>query len=110
LVKALLAFAEQTRAEIGDYDRIGSEARFFDKGPKRPDMNTLATAPGYRKVLLDHRELLTRFGKEHNDPLVAELLADNVKPIPFTAGDSSAGKSRRKAKQPATMPDEDNEL
>ncbi len=62
------------------------------------ELNNLATDPSYRKVLLDHRELLTRFGKEHNDPLVAELLADNVKPIPFTAGDSSARKTRRKTK------------
>ena len=48
------------------------------------EMNDLATDPKYREVLLTHRELLARFGKEHNDPLVAELLADNVKPIPFT--------------------------
>ncbi|MEI7729802.1 MAG: sulfatase-like hydrolase/transferase [Verrucomicrobiota bacterium] len=49
------------------------------------ELNDLATDPKYRKVLLEHRELLTRFGKENNDPLVVELLADDVKPIPFTA-------------------------
>ena len=49
------------------------------------ETNNLAGDPKYRDVLLRHRELLRRFGTEHNDPLVAELLADNVKPIPFTA-------------------------
>ena len=39
LVKTLLALADKARSEIGDYDRVGSEARFFDAGPPRPDMN-----------------------------------------------------------------------
>ena len=39
VVKQLLALADEARAEIGDYDRIGAEARFFDAGPPRPDMN-----------------------------------------------------------------------
>lgn len=51
------------------------------------EMNDLATNPQFRPVLLEHRELLARFGQEHADPLVAELLADNVKPIPFAAAD-----------------------
>lgn len=29
---------EKARNELGDYDRIGSEQRFFDPGPKRPDI------------------------------------------------------------------------
>ncbi len=37
VVKSLLALAEQARTEIGDYDRIGSRARFFDEGQQRPD-------------------------------------------------------------------------
>ena len=49
------------------------------------ETSDLAADPKYRTVLLEHRELLARFGQEHNDPLVANLLADNVKPIPFTA-------------------------
>jgi arylsulfatase A-like enzyme len=49
------------------------------------EMNDLATDPKYREILLQHRELLARFGREQNDPLVAELLADDVKPVPFTA-------------------------
>ena len=47
--------------------------------------NDLAANPKYRDVILKHRGLLARFGKEHNDTLVAELLADEVKPIPFAA-------------------------
>jgi arylsulfatase len=39
VVQQLLALADKARAEIGDYDRIGAEARFFDDGPPRPDMN-----------------------------------------------------------------------
>ncbi len=49
------------------------------------ETNDLAADPKYRDVLRAHRALLVRFGREHNDPLVAELLADNVRPIPFTA-------------------------
>lgn len=47
------------------------------------EMNDLATDPQYRKVLLEHRALLARYGADQHDPLVAELLADDVKPIPF---------------------------
>ena len=38
IVKKLLDFAEWARADIGDYDRLGKNARFFDPGPKRPDI------------------------------------------------------------------------
>ncbi len=38
VVKQLLAIAEKARTEIGDYNRIGSGARFFDKGARRPDV------------------------------------------------------------------------
>jgi arylsulfatase A-like enzyme len=57
-----------------------------------------ATDPKYREVLLQHRELLTRFGKEHNDPLAAELLAENVKPIQFRAGSPTPKATVRKRK------------
>ncbi len=59
------------------------------------EMNDLAADPNYRPILLSHRELLARFGRDHKDPLVAELLADNVKPIPFTSEATSAGKDRK---------------
>ena len=48
------------------------------------ETNDLAADPKFRDILLAHRELLARFAREHNDALAAELLADNVKPIPFT--------------------------
>jgi len=38
IVKNLLKLAEKARASIGDYNRIGKEARFFDAGKKRPDI------------------------------------------------------------------------
>ena len=37
IVKHLLTVAEKARADVGDYNRIGRRARFFDDGPKRPD-------------------------------------------------------------------------
>jgi arylsulfatase A-like enzyme len=48
------------------------------------ETKNLAGDPKYRKILLEHRALLAKFAKEHSDPLVPALLADNVKPIPFT--------------------------
>jgi len=38
VVQRLLALAEKARADIGDYDRIGRNARFFDPGPRRSDI------------------------------------------------------------------------
>jgi len=43
----------------------------------------LAAQPAHRETLLAHRQMLARFAKEHNDKLAAELLADDVKPIPW---------------------------
>jgi len=43
----------------------------------------LAGQPAHRDTLLAHRQMLARFAKEHNDKLAAELLADDVKPIPW---------------------------
>lgn len=36
VVAALMAEIELARSELGDYNRIGSGARFFDQGPRRP--------------------------------------------------------------------------
>lgn len=58
----------------------------------------LATVPKYREILLQHRELLARFGREQNDPLAAGLLADNAMPIPFPA-DTSTTKAETTAKR-----------
>ncbi len=47
------------------------------------EMNNLATNPDFKSVLIQHRALLLKFGKEQNDPLVAKLLENNVQSIEF---------------------------
>jgi choline-sulfatase len=47
------------------------------------ELVNLAPDPRFREELLRHRALLAAFGKEHGDPLVESLLADDVKPVPF---------------------------
>ncbi|MHC5056409.1 MAG: sulfatase/phosphatase domain-containing protein [Planctomycetota bacterium] len=37
-VARLLGIAERARDDIGDYDRVGRNARFFDPQPKRPNI------------------------------------------------------------------------
>lgn len=56
----------------------------------------LARNPEYRPALLEHRELLRRFAREHADPLVAEMLANDAAPRPFppTATPPPKGKRR----------------
>jgi len=39
VVERLQTMLEQGRQEIGDYNRIGTGARFFDQAPRRPDAN-----------------------------------------------------------------------
>ena len=39
IVKELLKLAESASNDIGDYDRAGKGARFFDPEPIRPDTN-----------------------------------------------------------------------
>ena len=58
----------------------------------------LATDPKYREILVQHRELLRRFAGEQHDPLVAGLMADDVKTIPFPA-DHAATNADTKAKK-----------
>ena len=36
VVKRLTDVADAARLELGDYNRIGAAARFFDDGPRRP--------------------------------------------------------------------------
>jgi hypothetical protein len=38
VVARLLKRAEHARQDIGDYNRVGRHARFFDPGPRRPDI------------------------------------------------------------------------
>ena len=37
IVERLLKLIEKARSELGDYNKIGKGARFFDKGSKRPE-------------------------------------------------------------------------
>jgi choline-sulfatase len=80
------------------YSRGNRRESLVDLQSDPGEMNDLAADPKFRDVLLAHRELLARFGKEQNDPLAAELLADDVKPMPFTADDPARpGRKRAKA-------------
>lgn len=45
VVERLLELAEWARRDIGDYNRVGENARFFDPEPRRPDAAEWATAP-----------------------------------------------------------------
>ncbi len=65
------------------YSRGNQRESLVDLQADPGEMNDLATNSSYHDVLLEHRRLLARFGEEHHDPLVAKLLADGVKPIPF---------------------------
>ncbi|HEY3862265.1 MAG TPA: sulfatase-like hydrolase/transferase [Verrucomicrobiae bacterium] len=47
------------------------------------EAKNLAGDPAFRAILLEHRALLARFAKEHNDPQAIAMLADDVKPVPF---------------------------
>ena len=38
MVEHLLELADGARTDIGDYNRIGRNARFYDPQPKRPDI------------------------------------------------------------------------
>ena len=42
VVERLLALVERGRTDIGDYNRLGQGARFFDPGPRRPDIGRLS--------------------------------------------------------------------
>lgn len=43
----------------------------------------LAPDPQYRRVVIDHRNMLRQFAKANGDELVEKLLADDVAPRPF---------------------------
>ena len=46
-------------------------------------MTDLARDPAHRETLVVLREDLRKWGVENHDPLIAEMLADDVKPRPF---------------------------
>lgn len=66
------------------YSRGQQRESLVDLQTDPGETNDLAADPKYRKVLVEHRTLLARFGVEQNDPLVADLLTDDIPPLPFT--------------------------
>jgi choline-sulfatase len=82
------------RYKYGIYSNGTRRESLIDLEIDPGETNDLAADPKYRDVILKHRELLAQFGKEHNDALVAQLLADDVKPLPFT--DDAPQKPKRK--------------
>lgn len=83
------------------YSRGQRRESLIDMQADPGELSDLAADPAAREILLAHRELLARFGREHSDPLVAEMLADDVKPIPFTATEplkQKKAKAKAKAK------------
>jgi len=67
----------------------------FDMKDDPGETTNLAADPKFRDVILEHRKLLTQFGKQHKDSLVAALLADDVKPLPFPAEPPKKEKKKR---------------
>jgi choline-sulfatase len=63
------------------------------------EMKNIAADPSCREVLLQHRALLAKYGEEHHDLLVAELLANDVAPRPFTPADNAKLKTPRGTKK-----------
>jgi arylsulfatase A-like enzyme len=80
------------------YSRGNQRESLADLQNDPGELKDLATNPDYRKVLLEHRALLAKFGQELNDPLVAEILANNVQPLPFTAEAAAPAKLEKKKK------------
>jgi arylsulfatase A-like enzyme len=76
------------------YSRGNRRESLVDLQVDPGELNDLAADPNYRQTLLSHRELLARFGRDYKDPLVAVLLADNVRPMPFAAGATSSDVSK----------------
>jgi len=58
------------------------------------EMNNLAADPAHRETLLAMRERLRKWGVENRDPLVAEMLADKVKPREFASVKTPKNTSR----------------
>jgi arylsulfatase A-like enzyme len=67
------------------YSRGNQRESLVDMRTDPGETTDLAADPKHRAVLLRHRELLARFGADYHDLLVAQLLSDDVRPIPFAA-------------------------
>jgi arylsulfatase A-like enzyme len=86
------------------YSRGRQRESLVDLQADPGEMKDLARDPSHRQTLLEHRGLLMTFAKEHNDPLAASLLANDVSPQPFTAEppQNTKGKRGKKAASPAS--------
>ena len=58
------------------------------------EMTDLARDPAHRQILLTLRERLKKWGVENHDPLIAEMLADDVKPNAFAEVKTSKNQNR----------------
>ena len=50
------------------------------------ESKNVATQKEFQDVLNDHRKVLADYGKQHNDPLIPKLLANDVEARPFPDG------------------------
>ena len=66
----------------------------YDMQKDPQEKRNLAGDPLHSEVVRENRKRLRRFGKTHDDELVEKLLANNVGPRPFEAGQPA--KRRRK--------------
>ena len=71
VVARLMKLVAKAREDLGDYDRIGRGARFFDDGPRRPDIHRWKAPrrPRPEKAVYDHPKPLgsLRFDFETGD-------------------------------------------
>jgi len=58
------------------------------------EMTDLARDPAHRQILLTMRERLKKWGIQNHDPLIAEMLADDVKPNAFAEIKTSKNQNR----------------
>lgn len=65
------------------YSRGNQRESLVDMQADPGEIKDLATDPAHRKTLLEHRELLAKFSKDHNDPLAAQFLANDAQSHPF---------------------------
>lgn len=61
------------------------------------EMNNLAREPSHRETLLVMRERLRKWGVTHGDPLVAEMLANDVQPREFAVMKTPKNAARSEA-------------
>ncbi|NBQ57194.1 MAG: DUF4976 domain-containing protein [Opitutaceae bacterium] len=66
----------------------------IDLGKDPGEMTDLARDPAHRQILLTLRERLRKWGVENHDPLIAEMLADDVKPRAFAEVKTSKNQNR----------------